>query len=204
MFNKINEVRPYSMNNNQDFMWISENLNAVIKSEFDLNDEANSFSDIDKRSLMNFGLIGCGHKMFYEIPTGRFNINGDIIDIIYKADDKEYNLTNQFVLYNDVIQFKECCSDFNIIADRESHKTHTIVTSYNFGYKVKLNIDEKIFSFKAVCTIPYDKSAYINFRLVCNEDIDGVLVIKKNGFCIAEFQAPLKENYSGEVNWIIK
>lgn len=203
MLNNINLIRPYCIDDSQDFMWVAEGIKGNLQSEFEIDGSEIYFTEINKNDLLNFGIVGCGHRMFYEIPTGKFNINGDTIEIIYKTDEKEYNLTNNFVLYNDVIQFKECESLFNV-ARSDDHSTKTTITSYNFGYKVKLNIEDKIFNFKAVCTVPYNESAYINFRLVCSEDIEGKLLIKKNDEIITEFDAPLKENYSGEVNWIVR
>lgn len=201
MNSKIETINPMSANNERHYMWVSEYLDGNIQTEFEGN-KHNKFTDIEKQELLNFGMVGLGNRVYYEVGTGKFKINGSEIEIVYRTDDWQYNLTNQMVLYNDVIQYKDCFATLNAMQDTGSSASN--IASYNFGYKVKFDSNNKEFNFKAVVKLPLNQQPHINLRLVCNEDMNGVLLIKQDGIVINQFKAPLRKGFGGEINWMIK
>ena len=203
MFNQIEKVHPYSFSQEQDFMWVAEYLDGSLFFEFDKETkEMNDFRSINKDQLLRFGLVGHGYRFWYDIPSGIIHLNDRMIEVIYKTNDEEYMLTSQPYIYNDLIQYKEAYSTFN--PSSRYYNTTSAVMSYNFGYKSKLNIKGVNFNFKAICTIPFGKPVFINFRLVSDKDLNGRLIIKNNGLKVYEYEAPLKANKGGELNWVVR
>lgn len=191
---------------NKDFIWLAEYLNGTLLFEYNANTgKQNDFYSVDKNQLLRFGLIGHGMKMYHETFNGTFNINGNTYDFLYIDENgKEYPLTNQNCLYSDIIQFKESSSTMNtkdMINDRNIGMSR--VESYNFGYKNKLNINGVEFSVKFIMKIPYNKPAYISIKAVANKDLQGNLVVVKNGFKKLEYYAPIKAGYGGEIDWVV-
>ncbi|AEO93621.1 gp362 [Bacillus phage G] len=184
---------------NQDFIWMAEYVNGSYYSEFDFSTKKeNQFYNIKRNELIRFGLVGCGLKLYYEAIGGVFKLNGQMIELIYEVDGKEYYLTGNQKYYNDIISYKDAHSFLSF--DREG-EVKSNINQYNFGYKVNLNYDDLEFNFKALCKIPFNKPVYLNFRLVANKDLEGFFVIKRNGHVVDKFQAPLQKNVSGELNW---
>lgn len=187
----------------QDFIWVADYSNNTFLSEFNLDSKKeNSFYDIDKNNLIRFGLIGHGMNLYYEILGGTFKIAGQMLEFIYIVNGKEYYLTGQQQMYNDIIQFKNAESIFD--PSGKNGSIGSTITQYNFGYKQNLNIHNINFNFKAICSIPYGKHVYMNLRLVADQDLNGILCIKKNGIVVTEIEAPLQEKVAGELNWIIQ
>lgn len=187
----------------QDFIWIADYSNGIFLSEFNLDSKKeNSFYDIDKINLIRFGLIGCNMNLYYEVLGGVFKIAGQMLEFVYIIDGKEYYLTGQQQMYNDIIQFKNAESNFDPSGINGS--IGSTITQYNFGYKQSLNIHNINFNFKAICAVPYGKHAYMNLRLVADQDLNGVLCIKRNGVIVAQIEAPLESNIGGELNWIVQ
>lgn len=187
----------------QDFIWMADYSDGTFLSEYDFNSKKeNSFYDIYKKNLIRFGLVGCGMNLFYEVFGGTFKISGKMLEFIYKVDGKEYYLTGQQQMYNDIIQFKNAESNFDPLG--RSGSIESMINQYNFGYKQKLNMHDVNFNFKAICSIPYGQPIYMNLRLVADRDLNGVFCIKKNGIIVAEIEAPLQKNMAGEINWIFQ
>lgn len=183
---------------NQDFVWVAEYINGSHYSEFDFSTkQENNFYNIKRNELIRFGLIGRGFKLYYEAIGGIFKLNGQMIEVAYEVDGKEYNLTGHQKFYNDIIAYKDAESVLTL----NSTGTKDHITQYNFGYKVGLKFNEVNFSFKPLFKIPFNKPMYLNFRLVADEDLNGFLLIKRNGFVVDRFRAPLQKNVSGELNW---
>jgi hypothetical protein len=184
----------------QDFIWVASYYDNTFLSEFNFDDQKeNSFYDIDRNKLIRFGLVGYGMNLYFEVLGGVFKIAGRMIEVVYKVNDKNYYLTGQpLIMYNDIIQYKQAETTMNMLTGKTSNN---VITQYNFGYKQNLNIDGINFNFKAICSVPYGKPVYMNFRLVADQDLNGILCIKKNGTYVAEISAPLQANVGGEVNW---
>jgi hypothetical protein len=186
----------------QEYVWYSENVNGEIYSEFDFKTKKeNSFYNIDKKNIVRFGLIGEGKKLYYEINSGIFKLNGKMVEIIYKTDNFEYYLTGQNDLYRDLITYKDAES---IITLNKSGTSRSSIIQFNFGYKTNLEINGAKFNFKPIVSIPRNKNfVYMNIRLTCNQNLNGKLLIKRNGVIVEEIEAPLRKNVGGELNWIL-
>lgn len=187
----------------QDFMWVAEYKDESIYPEFNLETKTeNIFYSIKRKELINYGLVGCGYKFYYSIDTGSFMLDGRKIDIEYKTDTKTYNFTNQNQRYDGIIQFKDAESNFNPLAG--CGDLDGTITQYNFGYKTKLEFDDIEMNLRAICVVPYNDPVYMEFRLVSNQDLDGKFIIRRDGKIIDSFEAPLKANIGGLLNWEVK
>lgn len=185
----------------QDFIWVADYIDGTHYSEFDFaTKQENPFQGIDRKKLLRFGLLGNGVRLLFEV-SGIFKLAGQMIEVVYKTENKEYYLTGQQIIYNDIISYKDAESSINLLGGGVSN---TSITQYNFGYKANLNIDDVNFHFKAICKIPHDEQPYMNFWLVANKKLNGVLQIKKNGRVIEEVHAPLDSGIGGEINWLAR
>lgn len=190
----------------QDFVWLAEYVDGTHLSEFDFSTkEENSFYDIQKEKLIRFGLVGHGLKLFNE-ASGIFNLSGQEIVAAYKYDGKEIPLMGSIRhKYNDIIAYKDAESVTSIRPIPGTGGTMVNrINQFNFGYKTSLHIDGVNFNFRALCCVPFNNSMYMNFRLVADQELDGTLVIYKNGLPVEEFTAPLSAQVGGELNWIVK
>lgn len=186
----------------QDFIWIAEYVDGTNYCEFDLKTkQENNFYQIKKNETLRFGIIGHSMKMIFEVFGGVFKINGQMIEILYKTEEKEYHLTGQQKMYNDLITYKDAESSINLLGGGINS---TSITQFNFGYKINLNIDNVNFNFKPIFKLPYGTPAYFNFWLVSDTNLNGIVQIKKNGKIVEQIKAPLKAGIGGEINWTIK
>lgn len=186
----------------QDFIWAAEYFDESNLLEFENDSIENSFYAINKQQLSKFGLIGCGHKMFFDVLTGVFNVSGKIIELEYiNENNVVYKLTNNGNIYNDIIQFKDAEANFNP-ADKYGSLDSSI-TKFNFGYKQKLIINDLILSLKVICRVPYDSPVYLEISLTSNEEMNGKLIIKRDGKIIDTINAPIKDGIKGTLNWDI-
>lgn len=199
----LTKINPYSFVE-QDYIWIGEYADGTHLSEYNIQTKVREdFYKLRRKDLIRFGLIGHGMKLYYEVLGGFFHLNGQIYELIYKVGDKEYYLTGQSHLYNDVIQYKdaEAWANFN---EYSRNNFPSRITAYNFGYKVKLEVDGVRFNVKPIISVPYKEPVFLDITLVADTDLDGKLVIKKNGSEIAEFDAPLKKGVGGRLKWSVR
>ncbi|MEK3702714.1 hypothetical protein MKY87_01200 [Paenibacillus sp. FSL R7-0198] len=197
IFNEHSGISPVG----QDFVWVGEYIDGTYLSEFDLTTkEENSFYDIDRDRLVRFGVIGHGNKFFFE-NDGVFNLGGSGIEVIYKDGEREYNLTGHAGKFHDIITYKDAESSVNFAVGQGGTVADTTITQFNFGYKSLIEIDGVTFQFKATCRIPFGEPMYINFWLVADQQLNGVLLIKKNNRIATELKAPLRKGVGGEVNF---
>lgn len=183
-----------------DFIWVAEYSEGTYLAEYDFQTkEPNKFYSIKRDQLIRFGMVGHGMKLFYEVFGGTFKLQGQMIDFVYKDGDEEYPLTGQPLMYNDIITFKDAESTA-IPGGRFDNR----VVQYNFGYKARLVVKGITFNLKVLCVIPFNQPAYLQIRLVADQSLDGVFIIKQNGLERERYQAHLDENVGGELNWVIK
>lgn len=187
----------------QDFVWLAQYVDNTHLCEFDFaTKESNKFYAVNRRKLDKFGLVGQGMKLYFDIATGTFNLNGNQIMFAYKDKDKTYNLTGYGNgVYNDIITYKDAYTDANLINPRDKFISH--IHQYNFGFKKKLVFDDVEFALQVVCCIPYNSHAYMQIKIVANKDLEGELFIKKIGRVGESIKAPLKCEYAGILEWII-
>ncbi|MED4883923.1 hypothetical protein [Bacillus smithii] len=195
----------YSPVKEQDFIWMAEYVDGSYLSEFDLiTHKPNSFYSIDKNKLIRFGLLGQGMKFYFEVNGGIFKLNGQMIMFSYvDKNGKEYFLTGQNKLYNDIITYKDAYADGNMFINGNG-LLKTTISQYNFGYKTKININNTLFNFQPIFCLPYDKPAFIELKLVSNKDMNGKLRIYRSGTIVDEIEAPLKKGYAGFTKWVIR
>lgn len=189
----LTRMNPYSFVE-QDFIWIGEYADGTHLSEYnELTKMPEDFYKLRRDILTRFGLVGHGVRLYFEVYGGFFHIRGQLYELVYKVGEKEYYLTGQSRFYNDVIQYKdaESWANFTEISHRNFPSR---ITAYNVGYKIRgLEVDGVTFNVKPILTIPYNEPAFFDITLVADRELDGKLIIKKNGSEIAEFHAPLKE-----------
>lgn len=201
--NKFSKVYPYAFSNELDFMFVAEYLNGTLLFEYNPEEKYYiSIKEVENRSnILHFGLVGHGVRTYYEIPTGIFYFDKNKIEILYKTKDKEYSLTNQLQLYNDIIYFKDAYSEFNML----THRGGCNFYGYNYGYKTKINFsDGTEFYFKPIINIPLKQPVNFKIWLVCNKNLDGEIIIKINDIKSHKIHAPLDKNIGGELTWILK
>lgn len=200
----LTKINPYSFVD-QDYIWMGEYSDGTHLSEYHYQTKKRGdFNTIRKESLIRFGLIGNGMRLYHEVLGGFFHLRGQIYEIVYKVGDKEYYLTGQSQLYNDVITYKdaEAWANFN---QRDNTNFPSRVTAFNTGYKKSLKIDGINFNFKAIISVPCNNAPInLTVRIVADTDLDGRLVIKRNGTQVAEFDAPLRKGMGGQVMWYVR
>lgn len=186
----------------RDFIWLGEYANGNHLAEFDfLTAQKNDFYEISKQDLIRFGLVGHGYHFYHDVFGGSFHLPQGKFDFVYKHADKEIKLTEQPMLYNDIITYKKAESTFSP-AGFQSGSSSQIV-EYVFGYKQKLVFDDININVKAQFSIPFGTPMYISVRLVSNQELDGKLQIVQSGVVIDEINAPLIKDVGGEVNWMV-
>lgn len=195
-------IKPYSPVK-QEYIWVAEYYGGGV-SEFDLETkESNSFYDIDKSKLQRFGLIGNGHKMWFECYRGVFNIKGSRYDLVYKIGDKEYKLTGQDMFQRDIITYKKVIADADVKGKRVGDFSSQIV-SYYFGYKTEFTVDDITFNFKPIICVPINQPVYIDIHLVADRDLEGELLFIKNNKIMDTVYAPLTKDVAGGMQWILR
>lgn len=186
--------------NSNKFIWMASYSDGTFLSEFNFDSQTeNNFYSIDKDSLIRFGLVGYGLNLYYEVFGGVFKIAGRVIEVYYQTNDKKYPLTGHQLMYNDVIQYKNADAYFDVLG--QNNDIPPQISQYNFGYKQNLNVNEVNFNYKAICSLPYGKPAFMTIRLVSDKDLDGKLVIRKDYNKLFEFDAPMEANVGYELNW---
>lgn len=186
---------------NREFMWMAEYLDGTLLFEFDKNTlEQNDFYQINKNKLLRYGYIGSGYKIYFDIPTGIFYINNDSYSFEYHDKNNTYNLTQQDIFYNDIIQYKNVHADASFL--HTASRSH--IYKYNLGYKCNFISDNIKFDFKPIIHIPLDKPIHFTLWLVSDKDLSGNIIIKRNNMKYEEFECELEKNRGGELTWIIK
>lgn len=198
MFGKMKPYSPVA----QDYIWVAEYYGGGI-SEFDLETkESNSFYSIDKNKLQRFGLIGKGDKMWFECYRGSFNIKGNVYELVYSINGKKYKLTGQDMFQRDIITYKQAISDIDLT--KRAGSSESMIVGYYFGYKTEFKIDDIIFNFKPIISIPINQHMYIDIHLVASKDLKGELLFVKNGEIIDTIYAPLTKDVAGGMQWILR
>lgn len=188
----------------QSFIWVAQYYDGTYLSEFDLDKKTpNDFYSVDKSKVVKFGLIGEGSQIFFDVGTGVFTVNNHRLSISYEANGIEYPLTGRALVYNDIISYKDAVSDASPFTRGEGAFTHSIL-QFNVGYKKKMELSGASINFQCLFSVPADASAFLQIRISTDQDMDGKLVIRRNGVVVDEIHAPLKADMSGNLNWTIR
>ncbi|TVX86089.1 hypothetical protein [Paenibacillus agilis] len=205
LFNQSNGVHPIKT---QDFIWLANYYDGGYLTEYNLETQESSphrFYQIDKSKLVQFGLIGHGSKLFFNIADGVFDINGHKFGISYVVNGKEYNLNGRCLIYNDIITYKDCVSEAipQLFRGGSGEFTNKIV-QYSFGYKKKFVMDGIAFKFQPLVSIPCNNQAYMNIKIASDVDLNGKVIIRRGGIKVGEIDAPLQKDHSSIINWVMK
>lgn len=188
----------------QSFVWVAEYVDGTHIAEYDLHDgKPNDFYAIDKTKVMKFGLIGEGSQTYFDVGNGVFFINNHRLTISYEANGVEYPLTGRALIYNDLITYKDAVSDAAPFLRGKGAFTN-MIKQFNLGYKKKMELLDVNISFQCVLGIPLNESAILQLKITPDKDLDGKLIIRRNGSVVDEIIAPLKAGLSGQINWNIK
>ncbi|MBG9774884.1 hypothetical protein [Brevibacillus laterosporus] len=195
----LSHIIPYSPVPQREFIWLAEYVDGTHLSEFDFNTkQENDFYSINKKTVARFGLIGHGHKLYYETFGGHLKLGNGQIDLVYKTEEKEYFLTGQNEIYQDLITFKRAEAEINLL--NSSGELRPVITEYVFGYKHKLKFKDVSFYIKVLIGLS-EKSPILTLRLVSNRDVEGSVGIKLNGIAVSEMMANLTKEISQEFKW---
>lgn len=190
----------------QAFIWVADYYDNQHLAEFDFGSKkANSFYEINKEKIVRFGLIGHGSQIYFDIANGIFNFDNKRYMISYITKTKEYPLTGRTFLYNDIITFKNAVADANLFAKQScSGQFNHTITNFNLGYKKKMLLEDVNINFQNILTIPLDEPIYFQIKISADKDLDGDLIIRKDGQIVEVINAPLHKNMTGIINWEIK
>lgn len=189
----------------QDFIWLGEYYDKTFISEFDFKTrKPNSFYDIDRKKLINFGLIGTGYSFYFNVVGGQFYIQNTPISFSVEINNKEYPLTIENRAYRDIITYKDAESILDISKHQRSGTGKTNITQFNVGYKINIKTPEAKIHFQPILKIPYNNPVYFELKLTSDKNVDGVLNVYKNGKKVSNTSMNMKENISGHVNWVVK
>ncbi|AUM65596.1 hypothetical protein C0R09_14265 [Brevibacillus laterosporus] len=195
----LSHINLYSPVPQRVFIWLAEYVDGTHLSEFDFNTkQENDFYSIDKKTVVRFGLIGQGHKLYYETFGGHFKLGNGQIDLVYKTRDKEYFLTGQNEFYQDLITFKRAEAEINLL--NNFGELSPIITEYVFGYKHKLKFEDISFHIKVLIGLS-EQSPTLILRLVADRNVQGSLKIKLNGGIVSESVANLTKETGQEFSW---
>lgn len=189
---------------NQSFIWVAEYSDGTHLAEFDFQTKKlNNFYNIDKTKIIKFGLIGEGSQVFFDVGNGIFTLNNHRIMISYQANGKEYPLTGRALVYKDIITYKDAVSDAIPHLKGQGAFVNTI-TQFNVGYKKKMELLDVNINFQCIMSIPLNNPAFMQIKITSDKDLEGRLIIRRNGVIVDEINAPLKSGYAGQVDWIIR
>lgn len=191
MFKKPKEVT-------QEHIWVAEYYKGCLK-EFENKETQNSFYDIDKERLVRFGLSDIG---WFECYRGVFNLKGQVYEVIYKYGDTVIPLTGMDMKHKDIITYKKAYAEADI-TKKKGQFTNRIV-AYYFGYKSEFEAGEVKFNFKPIICKPVGGGVYLDLYIVSSVDLDGELIIIKNGSVIEKIDAPLSKDVAGGMKWVVK
>ena len=189
----------------QAYIWVADYYDGTHLAEFDLETKKpNNYYSIDKDKLIGFGIIGQGSQLYFNVANGVFHVNNDKFSISYVANDIEYPLTGRTFLYNDIDQYKNASSDAKLNSrDKEGKFTNTI-DCFNFGYKKNMTLNDTYIQFESTLSLPNKNIPYLQISITSDQDLNGQLIIRKNGLMIDQFPAPLKANHAGIIHWELR
>lgn len=201
-----NKLLLHSPVTDQDFIWIASYMDGTYLTEYSFDTKIkNNFYDINKNSLIRFGLIGHGMNLYFEVYGGEYKLAGRMIEVFYKdrKTNEDYPLTGHALSpYNNIDQRKhgESAIDRSLVQGFSNGE----IKQFDFGYTKNLLVKDVNFIFKTTCCLPYGQNFYLNIELTADRDFeDGMIVIRKNGTQLFELDAPLEKDTACSGNFIL-
>ncbi|MFE6075797.1 hypothetical protein ACFVQB_15095 [Paenibacillus sp. NPDC057886] len=189
----------------QQYIWVADYYDDTNLTEYDLQTKkSNDFDSIDRDKLISFGIIGQGSQLYYNVANGVFHINQDRFAISYSVSDEELPLTGRTFLYNDHIQFKNGSSEATLNTKVKEGKFKNSIDCFSFGYKKTMNLDDVNINYQCIFSLPDKNIPYLQIKITSDQDLNGQLIIRKNGIIVDQIVAPLKANHSGLINWELR
>lgn len=183
----------------EPFIWVAEYNDGTSISEIDFKDVSgfglrkHTFNEIDKSKLKYFGIIGYGHKFYYNIIDGIFNVYNTNIKVLYHDNDNniDYILNdNKYYPYNDIISYRTMYEELKM----NTGAIDKGVYEYGLGYKSKL--DGIHLETILHLTMNDDKPAFLTFKLTSDIYINGELRIYANDALATVIKTELNEKRS--------
>jgi hypothetical protein len=194
----------YSPIPKQAFTWHGDLISGEHVAEFDYEThKPNNFYHINKNNLIKFGLVGRGSQIYFDVANGIFTINKHRFQISYVYDDTELPLTGRTYLYNDVITYKDAVSDAYPHIRGKGTFQNTI-TQFNVGYKKQMELFGCNINFQCIASIPIEREMFFQVKITSDKDLNGKLVIRRDGLVVDKIDAPLKAGLSGMIDWKLK
>lgn len=178
------------------FNWLAEYNDGTYLCEFD-NNEKSDFYSIEQYKLNKFGLIGHSNEFHYD-EKGKLFLNNRPIEIFYKLNGVEYNLTSNE--NRDCITYKQAFSMFT----GKNGDGFSGIESIHFGYKTIVEFQDIQFYFSPIVNLPMQGKVSIDVKLTTNKPIDGELIFKSNGYFIEKNKVSLEVNKKNIIHWIVK
>lgn len=176
--------------------WGVDYTDGTYLKEFHNDDEncRNNFYNIDTSKIKRFGLFGNNIKMFYD-DYGSLYIKGKKVDVEYHLNGEEHVLT-----YNrsrDCITFK----DAHINVNKKKEAQDNILDSINFGYKTLVNINGSDIFFQPIISFTTNGELILKVKITSNVDMNGKLIFKIKDKIVDEYDFPVEEGYSSNIDW---
>lgn len=192
-------------------IWVAEYKDGSCLFQRDLNKNTkNSFYTIQKEELRKFGLIGMGYNCYFDTFGGNYYINDRKINIRIITEDNIHFLTEQNLIYNDIITFIDASApiDFSAAIDQESEEniskfTDSRIDAYNVGYKTKITSYGYNFNLQTLVKFPETDTPFMNIYLNTNKDLKGNLIVMVDNSLSLNTEIELKANHGGELNWTL-
>lgn len=178
------------------FNWLAEYDDEAFLVEYEGN-KKNDFYSIDQYKLKKFGLIGQGMEFYYS-EDGKLHFNNHPIEIFYKLNDKEYELTSN--KDRDCISYKQAFSMFT----GKNGKGLSGIESIHYGYKTIVEFEDIQFYFSPIVALPMKGKVYIEVKLTANKSVNGELIFKSNGMEIERNDVSLEVNKKDIIHWTVK
>ncbi|OME53965.1 hypothetical protein BSK59_15400 [Paenibacillus odorifer] len=187
---------------NQSFIWVAEYADGTHLSEFDFaTHKSNSFYHISREKIIKFGLLGENSQIYFDVGNGVFTINGHRIVLSYESSDGvEYPITGRTIIYNDIITYKDTVADISPFAIGSGAFSESI-NQFNVGYKKQMEFDDVNIGFQCVVGIPLNAPVYLQFKITSDSDLNGKLIIRRNGQIVDIIDAPLLGGHALQGNW---
>lgn len=98
----------------QHFMWYAEYKDGTMDTEFKEDLSETPFDSIKRDQLKQFGLMGNGGRIYFDIKDGIIHLGGGInLKLSANLNGVDFNITKNHNLdYSNIIQFKKGVYDF--------------------------------------------------------------------------------------------